>query len=75
MIHRYGEAGPKELWEAFDYVLYDVDYVIDNDVTVNNSMYRWSEQPGYPVIYVNSYNGSVVLTQVKIVFFFGSNES
>lgn len=63
---RYTKAGPKELWETFDYVLFDVDYVIEDDVIVNNSMYLWTEQPGYPLVTIASGDdGSVIVTQVK----------
>lgn len=63
---RYSKAGPKELWETFDCVLYEADYVIEDDVTVNNSMYLWTEQPGYPLVNVQlSDSGYVNVTQVK----------
>lgn len=53
------------MWETFDYVLYDAKYDIDDDIMVNNSMYLWTEQPGYPLVTVEYNNGSIVLTQVK----------
>lgn len=66
---RYANAGPKELWETFDYVLYDVDYEIEIDVMVNNSMYLWTEQSGYPLVTIASGDdGSVIVTQVKCHF-------
>lgn len=64
---RYSKAGPKELWETFDYLLYDTD--VEDEVTVNETMYLWTEQPGYPLVNVmTSDNGSIVITQVNVWF-------
>jgi len=46
-------------------VLYDAEYDIDDDITVNDTMYLWTEQAGYPLVTVDYSNGSIVLTQVK----------
>lgn len=63
--YRYMEAEPIDLWQKFDYVLYDANYVIEDGVTVVGYMDSWTEQPGYPVITVRSTsNGSVVASQV-----------
>lgn len=63
--YRYMEAEPIDLWQAFDYMLYDANYVIEDGVTIVNYMNSWTEQPGYPVITVSSTsNGSVVASQV-----------
>lgn len=59
------KAGPIELWEIFDYVLYDADYVLEDGITVNKYMKLWTEQPGYPLITVKSASdGSFVASQV-----------
>jgi aminopeptidase N len=59
------EAEPEDLWDTFDYVLYDADNLIEDDITINNYMDLWTKQPGYPLITVKSANnGSVVASQV-----------
>lgn len=64
--NRYMVAGPSDLWNTFDYVLYDDSYVIEDDVTINKYMDSWTKQPGYPLITVKStgegcYNVSQVM--------------
>jgi len=64
-------AGPEDLWETFDYVLYDADYNIDDDVTVYKYMDSWTNQPGYPLITVTPTNdgffkASQVMKTIKI---------
>lgn len=51
---RYMVAGPIDLWNTFDYVLYDADYVIEDGFTINKYMDSWTKQPGYPLITVTS---------------------
>jgi len=68
--YRYMVAGPKDLWNTFDYVLYDFDYVIEDGVTINMYMNSWTKQPGYPLITVTStgdgrYNVSQVMKKKK----------
>lgn len=75
VCRRYSGAGPKQLWETFDYVLYDADYTIEEDVTVNNSMYLWTEQAGYPLINITETDGSVIVTQVNKTDFAASVRS
>jgi len=65
LVRRYAGAGPKELWETFDGVLYDAEYDgADDDVTVDDTRRLWTEQAGYPLVTVGRSNGTVVLTQV-----------
>lgn len=64
---RYNGAGPTELWQTFDYVLFDSNYIIDEDIMVNNTMYLWTEQSGYPLINISEINGSIIATQVKTI--------
>ncbi|CAI6342917.1 unnamed protein product [Macrosiphum euphorbiae] len=52
--YAYMVAGPTDLWNTFDYVLYDFDYVIEDGVTINTYMDSWTKQPGYPLITVKS---------------------
>lgn len=64
--YSYMVAGPTDLWNTFDYVLYDFDYVIEDGVTINTYMDSWTKQPGYPLITVKStgdgcYNVSQVM--------------
>ncbi|XP_060850045.1 thyrotropin-releasing hormone-degrading ectoenzyme-like [Rhopalosiphum padi] len=62
----YMEAEPEDLWDTFDYVLYDADNLIEDDITINNYMDLWTKQPGYPLITVKSANnGSVVASQKR----------
>jgi len=67
----YMIAGPKDLWETFDYVLYDADYNIDDDVTIYKYMDSWTNQPGYPLITVTStsdgfFKASQVMKKINI---------
>ncbi|XP_050432734.1 uncharacterized protein LOC126840818 [Adelges cooleyi] len=63
--YSYGVAAPHDLWSSFDNVRFDSGNDSGNDVTVNDTMYLWSEQAGYPLITVVSSNNSVVISQKR----------
>lgn len=54
------------LYESFDNVLMDNDYVFGNGLTVNQFMMNWTLQSGYPVISVtkNETSNTFSITQV-----------
>lgn len=57
---------PNMLYESFDNVLMDNDYVFGNGLTVNQFMMNWTLQSGYPVISVtkNETSNTFSITQV-----------
>lgn len=62
---------PKNLWDAFDNVLVEAEYksgILGDKITVGEFMRSWTDQAGYPVIYVetNTSDKSLVVTQVYI---------
>lgn len=63
---RYNAATPEELWNAFENVLYDADFELDENVSVTEFMKSWTEQTGYPLINVMKVNDTFVISQVII---------
>lgn len=68
---RYKSVEPKNLWDSFDNVVYDNEYklgLLGNKITVGEFMTSWTDQIGYPVIYIDtsSGNGNLIISQVYI---------
>lgn len=65
---RYKAAEPKNLWNSFDSVIFDMTYkagILSNSITVEEYMKSWTDQAGYPVINVDSGNPNyLIVTQV-----------
>lgn len=66
-IYSQSVAEPSNLFSAFDYVLYDNDYDIGNELTVNEFMSNWTLQSGYPVLNItrNTTTNTFLVIQVK----------
>nr|AEV66511.1 aminopeptidase N 3 [Aphis glycines] len=56
---------PSDLFSSFDSVLFDKDYEIGNDLTVNEFMSNWTLQSGYPVLNItrNATTNTFLVTQ------------
>lgn len=64
---RYKAVTPENLWMAFEYVLKDTNFTLDENINVTQYMKTWTEQPGYPLVKVNRVNKTFVVTQVIYV--------
>ncbi|XP_025208483.1 aminopeptidase N-like [Melanaphis sacchari] len=58
-------AEPSDLFASFDNVLYEADYFLGNDLTVNEFMSNWTLQSGYPVLNItrNATTNTFLATQ------------
>jgi len=65
-IYSQNTAEPSDLFASFDIVLYDKQYDIGNDLTVNEFMSNWTLQSGYPVLNIsrNATINTFLVTQV-----------
>lgn len=61
---RYNVATPNELWIAFENILIDNNFELE-DISVTEYMKSWTEQPGYPLVTVVRMNNTFVITQVN----------
>lgn len=50
---REAAAQPSDLFSVFDNLLYDEQYFIGNDLTVDEFMSNWTLQSGYPVLNIS----------------------
>lgn len=64
---RIGVAKPNDLFASFDKTLNDHKYKINDGLSVRDFMTTWTEQPGYPVLYVkkDKTSNTFILTQVN----------
>lgn len=63
-MYRYLAATPEDLWMAFETVLYDEEFDLDDSITITQFMKSWTEQAGYPLVYIMKENNSLVISQV-----------
>lgn len=64
ILLRFQAATPKQLWEAFEDVLYDNEFYLGDDLTITQFMKSWTEQPGYPLVKIVKENNTFVISQV-----------
>lgn len=64
---RYNAVTPNELWIAFENVLIDNDFKLDEDISVTQYMKSWTEQAGYPLVTIARVNNTFIITQVNII--------
>jgi len=65
-IYSQNATEPSDLFTSFDSVLFDNDYEIGNELTVNEFMSNWTLQSGYPVLNItrNATTNTFLVTQV-----------
>jgi len=65
-IYSENAAEPLDLFTSFDNILYDNEYFIGPNLTVNEFMSNWTLQSGYPVLNItrNATSNSFLVTQV-----------
>jgi len=69
---RYKAAEPKNLWNAFDSVMFDTNYksgILGNAITVEEFMRSWTDQAGYPVITIDTSSPNYIgISQVCYIY-------
>uniref|UniRef100_A0A2H8TGD8 Aminopeptidase N n=1 Tax=Melanaphis sacchari TaxID=742174 RepID=A0A2H8TGD8_9HEMI len=72
--NEFKAATPENLWDAFENVLFDVQFDLGESVTVTEFMRSWTEQPGYPLVEIVRNNDTFVITQKRFLVY-GSNNT
>lgn len=73
IVFRYNAVTPEQLWIAFENVLYNADFELDENVSVTEFMKSWTEQAGYPLVTVIKVNDTFIISQVVVVFIYVNN--
>lgn len=63
-MSRYRAATPEDLWAALENVLYDAEFELDDSLTITEFMKSWTEQAGYPLVYIVKVNNTFYISQV-----------
>ncbi|XP_025419873.1 aminopeptidase N-like, partial [Sipha flava] len=66
--NKFTSVEPKHLWNSFDNVIFEASYksgLLGDKVTIEDYMNSWTNQAGYPVIYVETINDNLVITQKR----------
>lgn len=72
IFFRYKSVEPKHLWNSFDTVIDEANYesgLLGNSLKVEEFMNSWTNQAGYPMIYVETSNDSDDLVIIQVCVF------